>query len=170
MNTMRRPYRGRLQAVVLDWAGTTVDHGSLAPMRVLQRIFADRGIEITDEEVRRDMGVLKKDHIRSLLNLPRIAGLWERCYQQAPGENEVEALFADFIPRQMECLAEYSTVISGVTSAVERLRVRGLKIGSTTGYTRPLLDILLPHAAKQGYVPDCALCPDDVGAGRPLPR
>jgi len=169
MNTMRRPYRGRLQAVVLDWAGTTVDHGSLAPMRVLQRIFADRGIEITDEEVRRDMGVLKKDHIRSLLNLPRIAGLWERRYQQAPGENEVEALFADFIPRQMECLTEYSTVISGVTSAVERLRVRGLKIGSTTGYTRLLLDILLPHAAKQGYVPDCALCPDDVGAGRPLP-
>lgn len=169
MNPMRRPYRGRLQAVVLDWAGTTVDHGSLAPIRVLQKIFADRGIEVTDDEVRREMGVLKKDHIRSLLSLPRIAGLWERRYQQAPGEKEVEDLFADFIPRQMECLAEYSTVILGVNSAVQRLRDRGLKIGSTTGYTRPLLDVLLPHAAKQGYVPDCALCPDDVGAGRPLP-
>jgi phosphonoacetaldehyde hydrolase len=32
-----------------------------------------------------------------------------------------------------------------------------------------MLDVLLPHAAKQGYVPDCALCPDDVGAGRPVP-
>jgi phosphonoacetaldehyde hydrolase len=169
MNAMRRPYRGRLQAVVLDWAGTTVDHGSLAPIRVLQKIFADRGIEVTDDEVRRDMGVLKKDHIRSLLSFPRIAGLWEKRYQQAPGENEVEALFADFVPRQMECLAEYSTVISGVPGAVERLRARGLKIGSTTGYTRLLLDLLVPHAAKQGYVPDCALCPDDVGAGRPLP-
>ena len=29
--------------------------------------------------------------------------------------------------------------------------------------------ILLPHAADQGYVPDCAVCPDDVGAGRPFP-
>jgi phosphonoacetaldehyde hydrolase len=166
---MRKPYRDRLQAVILDWAGTTVDHGSLAPIRVLQKIFADRGIEVTDEEVRRDMGVLKKDHIRALLRLPRIAGLWERRYQRAPGESEVESLFADFIPRQLECLTQYSTVIPGVSRAVQRLRDRGLKIGSTTGYTRPLLDVLLPHAAKQGYVPDCALCPDDVGAGRPLP-
>jgi len=166
---MRRPYRDRLQAVILDWAGTTVDHGSVAPIRVLQKIFADHGIEVTDEEVRRDMGVLKKDHIRSLLSVPRIAGLWEGRYQRAPAEEVVENLFAEFIPQQMECLAQYSTVISGVPNAVQRLRDRGLKIGSTTGYTRPLLDILLPHAAKQGYIPDCALCPDDVGAGRPLP-
>ena len=32
-----------------------------------------------------------------------------------------------------------------------------------------MLDVLLSHAARQGYVPDCAICPDDVGAGRPLP-
>jgi phosphonoacetaldehyde hydrolase len=166
---MRRPYRDRLQAVILDWAGTTVDHGSVAPIRVLQKIFADRGIEVTDEEVRRDMGILKKDHLRSLLHIPRIAGLWEKRYQKVPGESELENLFAEFIPQQMESLAQYSTVIAGIPSAVERLRARGLKIGSTTGYTRPLLDILLPHAAGQGYRPDCALCPDDVGAGRPLP-
>jgi phosphonoacetaldehyde hydrolase len=166
---MRRPYRDRLQAVVFDWAGTTVDHGSVAPIRVLQKVFAGHGIEVSDQEVRLDMGVLKKDHIRALLHLPRIAGLWERRYQKAAEENEVEDLFAEFIPQQMECLARYSTVISGIPRAIERLRDRGLKIGSTTGYTRPLLDILLPHAARQGYRPDCAICPDDVGAGRPLP-
>ncbi|HXW89622.1 MAG TPA: phosphonoacetaldehyde hydrolase [Terriglobales bacterium] len=166
---MNRPYRAGLQAVVLDWAGTTVDHGSLAPMRVLQKIFADREIEITEDEARRDMGVLKKDHIRSLLRHPRIAREWERRYQKSPGEDTVETLFADFLPQQMKCLVECSTVIAGVSSAVQRMRDRGLKIGSTTGYTRPLLEVLLAHAASQGYVPDCALCPDDVGAGRPLP-
>jgi phosphonoacetaldehyde hydrolase len=169
MNNAQRPYRGRLQAVILDWAGTTVDHGSLAPIRVLQKIFSERGIEISEEEARRDMGVLKKDHIRALLGIPRIAAAWQRRYQKAPGEKEVESLFADFIPQQMACLVECSTVISGVTNTVERLRGRGLKIGSTTGYTRPLMDILLPHAACQGYVPDCTLCPDDVGSGRPFP-
>jgi phosphonoacetaldehyde hydrolase len=169
MNDARRPYRGRLQAVILDWAGTTVDHGSLAPIRVLQKIFSHRGIEITEEEARRDMGVLKKDHIRSLLRSPRIALEWERCYQRAPGEEEVESLFADFVPEQGACLVECSTLIAGVTETVQRLRDRGLKIGSTTGYTRPLMDILLTYAASQGYVPDCALCPDDVGAGRPFP-
>jgi phosphonoacetaldehyde hydrolase len=169
MNNGRKPYRGRLQAVILDWAGTTVDHGSLAPVRVLEKIFADRGIEISEEEVRRDMGVLKKDHIRSLLLSERIAGEWKKRHDEAPGEDAVEILFADFIPQQMACLLECSTVISGVPRAVEHLRDRGLKIGSTTGYTRPLMEILLPHAARQGYAADCVLCPDDVGAGRPLP-
>jgi phosphonoacetaldehyde hydrolase len=169
MNNRRKPYRGRLQAVILDWAGTTVDHGSLAPVRVLEKIFADRGIEISEEEARRDMGVLKKDHIRSLLHFERIAGEWKKRHNKGPGEDEVEILFADFIPQQMACLLECSTVISGVRRAVEHLRDRGLKIGSTTGYTRPLMEILLPHAARQGYVADCVLCPDDVGGGRPLP-
>lgn len=169
MSKARRPYRDRLQAVVFDWAGTTVDYGSLAPIRVLQKVFADRKIEVTEDEARRDMGILKKDHIRCLLRLPRIANEWERRYQRAPGEKEVESLFADFIPQQMACLVECSDVIAGVTEAAQRLRVRGLKIGSTTGYTRPMLDLLLKHAASQGYVPDCALCPDDVGAGRPCP-
>jgi phosphonoacetaldehyde hydrolase len=169
MNNAQRPYRGRLQAVILDWAGTTVDYGSLAPIRALQKVFSDRGIEISEEEARRDMGVLKKDHIGALVRIPRIAAAWRQRYQTAPGEKEVESLFADFIPQQMACLVECSTVISGVPDIVRRLRDRGLKIGSTTGYTRPLMDILLPHAVRQGYVPDCTLCPDDVGAGRPFP-
>ena len=169
MNTVRRAYPGPLKAVIFDWAGTTVDHGSLAPIRVLQKIFADRGIGVSEEEARRDMGVLKKDHIRSLLGIPRIADEWRNRYQQSPGEDVVELLFADFIPQQISCLAECSSVIPGVADTVQRLRHRGLKIGSTTGYTRPMLDVLLRHANTQGYTPDCALCPDDVGAGRPAP-
>jgi len=141
----------------------------MAPIRVLQKVFADRGIAISEQEARRDMGVLKKDHIRSLLGTPRIADAWRHRYQQAPGEDAVEALFTDFIPQQISCLPECSSVISGVPDTVQRLRRRGLKIGSSTGYTRPMLEVLLPHAAKQGYAPDCALCPDDVGAGRPWP-
>jgi len=169
MTNNRRTYRGPLRAVIFDWAGTTVDYGSLAPIRVLQHVFADRGIEISEHEARRDMGLLKKDHIRSLLLVPRVANLWSNRYHRAPDENDVESLFADFIPQQISSLAECSSVIEGVTDAVQRLRDRKLKIGSTTGYTRPMLDVLLQHAASQGYTPDCALCPDDVGAGRPLP-
>ena len=170
MNYARKTYTGPLRAVILDWAGTTVDYGSLAPVRVLQQIFADRGIQVSEDEARRDMGVLKKDHIRALLGSPRIRAAWEEQHRHVPGEPDVESLFADFIPRQMECLAQYSAPIPGAVEAVRRSRDRGLKIGSTTGYTRPMLEVLLRHAAAQGYAPDCALCPDDVGgAGRPLP-
>jgi phosphonoacetaldehyde hydrolase len=169
VNYARKTYTGRLQAVILDWAGTTVDYGSLAPVRVLQQVFADRGIRVSEDEARRDMGVLKRDHIRALLGYPRIRAAWEQQHRHVAGEPDVESLFADFIPRQMECLAQYSAPIPGVVESVRQLRDRGLKIGSTTGYTRPMLEILLRHAATQGYAPDCALCPDDVGAGRPLP-
>src|SRR5215469_7486212 len=52
---------------------------------------------------------------------------------------------------------------------VARMQSRGLKIGTTTGYTRPMLDYLLERAAEQNFIPDSALCPDDVPAGRPFP-
>jgi phosphonoacetaldehyde hydrolase len=150
----------RVTAVILDWAGTTVDYGSLAPVRTLQRLFAGHGREVSEEEARRDMGIPKKEHIRALLRAKT---------GRAPAEREVEGLFAEFIPMQMECLAAYAAVIPGVPEAVERLRARGIRIGSTTGYTRPMLDVLLARAAAQGYAPDCALCPEDAGAGRPWP-
>jgi phosphonoacetaldehyde hydrolase len=150
----------RVTAVILDWAGTTVDFGSLAPVRTLQKLFASRGMPVTEEEVRRDMGIHKKDHIRALLRAKAGA---------PPGEADVEDLFAAFIPMQMDCLAAYSAVIPGVAATVDELRARSLKIGSTTGYTRPMLNLLLATAAAQGYQPDCALCPDDTIAGRPWP-
>jgi phosphonoacetaldehyde hydrolase len=151
---------GRVTAVIFDWAGTTVDHGSLAPVRTLQRLFAAGGIAVSEEEARRDMGIPKKEHIRALLEMK--TGRW-------PAESDVARLFDEFVPMQMECLAEYSAVISGVPETAEKLRGRGVRIGGTTGYTRPMLDVLLACASKQGYSPDCALCPEDAGAGRPFP-
>lgn len=35
----QRSYRGRLKAVILDWAGTAVDFGSFAPTAVFLRLF-----------------------------------------------------------------------------------------------------------------------------------
>lgn len=159
----------RLEAVIFDWAGTTVDHGSLAPVRAISRLFASRGIELSDADVRRDMGLFKKEHIRRILALPQVDREWRRRAGQCASPADVEALFADFIPLQIEILDEHSQLISGVSSVSEAIRGRGLKLGSTTGYTRPMLNLLLTQAAEQGYCPGISLCPDDVGAGRPLP-
>ncbi|MFN8371304.1 MAG: hypothetical protein U0694_00280 [Anaerolineae bacterium] len=40
---MRRPYTGSLQAVIFDWAGTTVDYGCFAPVAVFIEVFAQMG-------------------------------------------------------------------------------------------------------------------------------
>jgi phosphonoacetaldehyde hydrolase len=150
----------RVQAVIFDWAGTTVDYGSMAPVRAMMETFARHGIGLSDAEVRRDMGLFKKDHIRRILH---------GRTGQAPAEKEVEGLFADFVPIQMEMLEAHSELIAGTAELAGRLRGRGIRIGSTTGYTRPMLDLLLRRAAAQGYQPEAALCPDDVGGGRPHP-
>jgi|SRR5579863_7624902 len=170
MNNSAAPrYQGRLQAAILDWAGTTVDFGCQAPVVVLLEIFAARNVPITVAEARRSMGLLKKDQIRAICSSPEVQERWRQRYGNPPGETEVEALFADFIPRQLSCLAKHSDLIPGAAAAVARFRERGMKIGSTTGYTRPMLQMLLDQAGAQGYLPDSAVCPDDVGGGRPLP-
>jgi phosphonoacetaldehyde hydrolase len=165
----REPYRGKLKAVILDWAGTTVDHGSLAPVRVLQQIFEARGVPISEQIARRDMGLLKRDHIRKILSEPGVSSAWRERFGNPPGDSDLDSLFAEFVPLQLECLIEYSTVIDGVVDAAGRLRRRGLKIGATTGYTRAMMDLLMPHAAAQGYRPDFSITPDEVGGGRPYP-
>jgi phosphonoacetaldehyde hydrolase len=158
-----------IQALVLDWAGTTVDFGSLAPVGALQRVFEAARVPITPAEAREHMGVLKKDQIRFICSHPRVRQAWTSHYGQPPAETDVERMFSDFLPKQAETLAEYSTPIDGVPETVNEWRARGLRIGSTTGYTRDLLDLVMPPAAKLGYAPDASVTPDEVGGGRPAP-
>jgi phosphonoacetaldehyde hydrolase len=159
----------RLEAVVLDWAGTTVDFGSVAPARTLQKLFVQRGIELSDAEIRADMGLAKREHIQAIMSLTRVREAWERRHGRVPNDADVEELYREFLPLQLFCLGKYSTLIPGVLDAVREFRARGLKVGSTTGYTRSMLDVLLDASVKQGYLPDCSLAPEDVGAGRPHP-
>jgi phosphonoacetaldehyde hydrolase len=66
-------------------------------------------------------------------------------------------------------LAQYSDLIPGTLNTVAELRGRGIKIGSTTGYTREMMELLLREAADRGYQPDSTVCASDVPAGRPEP-
>lgn len=158
-----------IAAVVFDWAGTVVDHGSLAPVRTLQRVFAARQIELADDVARRDMGLAKRDHIRKLLAEPEVSAEWQQLYHRPATETDVDEIYREFIPLQMACLLEFAQVIEGVIPVVDTLRARGIRIGGTTGYTRAMLETLEVAARKQKYCTDLSLCPEDVGAGRPAP-
>jgi phosphonoacetaldehyde hydrolase len=159
----------KIPAVFLDWAGTAVDHGSIAPVHALEDIFLEYGVTAPRPLVRRHMGLAKKDHIRKLLEEPYIQEQWAAVYYAPPQESDVAAMYAGFEPQMMEVLAGYATVISGVVETVEALRARGIKIAGTTGYTRPMLDRLETMAAAQGYRTDRSLAPEDAGGGRPFP-
>jgi phosphonoacetaldehyde hydrolase len=159
----------KIRAVIFDWAGTVVDYGCQAPVVVLEQIFAKRGVQLEPSESRHAMGLLKRDQIRQILRLPRVAMAWRKANGLEPDEHDVHALFESFIPLQADCIEEYSDVIEGVPELVEKLRSAGVRIGSTTGYTRPMLSRLLAKAARQGYAPDSIVTPDETSGGRPAP-
>jgi phosphonoacetaldehyde hydrolase len=163
------PYPGPIRAVVFDWAGTTVDFGSFAPMAVFLRLFESRGVSITPEEARSGMGLMKKDHLRFILSQPRVAAAWNSAHNRPCSDADIEDLFADFTRLQIETLKLHAQPVPGLFETLDELKKRGIKCGSTTGYTRAMMDVLVPEAARLGYQPDCVVCPDDVPAGRPYP-
>ena len=157
-----------LKAAVFDWAGTVIDHGSLAPMGVFVQAFARFGVAITIAEARGPMGMAKRDHIRTLMHGPRIAAAWGAA-QGPVSEAAIDRVYEVFVPMNEAVVADYATMIEGAVAAVDRLRARGLKIGSTTGYTRSIMARVLPLAAAQGYAPDNLVRAGDLPAGRPTP-
>jgi len=171
---MNNGVRGRsgpqqLQAVFFDWAGTTIDFGSRAPTEVFLEVFRRREVEITPAEARGPMGMAKRDHLAAIAALPRVAEAWQARYGSPPAGLDVQQMYDEFLPLQYEVLKRGSELIPGVVPVVEECRRRGLKIGSSTGYTRELMQLVAPIAAKQGYAPDVIVCPDEVRKGRPAP-
>lgn len=160
----------KIEGVIFDWAGTTVDFGCFAPVNVFIDIFKNAGIDVKMEEARAPMGMLKIDHIRAMLSMPRISALWEEKFGRVFNEHDVENLYAEFEPALMASLSEYTDPIPEVIETVQELRSQGLKIGSTTGYTQTMMDVVVPNAMKKGYSPDFYITPDGTNSlGRPYP-
>jgi hypothetical protein len=120
-------------------------------------------------QARQAMGLAKKDHLRSILVQPEVQQAWLAVHPDLPGEGEIEALYQSFLPMQSEAIRLRAEMIPGTLEAVATMRQMGLRIGSTTGYPRQLMEVLVPAAAEAGYSPDTWVCPEDVPAGRPYP-
>lgn len=160
----------QIKCVILDWAGTTVDYGSFAPVAAFDQAFRSFGVHPTIEEIRRPMGMLKRDHIRAMLKMEGIASQWLQQHGTPAGETEVEAIYHVFEEKLMDSLAAYAAPKPGVVETVHQLRTMGLHIGSTTGYTDSMMEVVAPEAALRGYAPDFWCSPDSVaGLGRPYP-
>ena len=89
-----------LKAVILDWAGTVVDHGSRAPMGAFVRAFAEFGVAVSIADARGPMGMAKRDHIAAMMALPHVAQAWHaarvmRHEADFFGESEARKQVAD---------------------------------------------------------------------------
>ena len=155
--------------VIFDWAGTMVDFGCRAPVGALIAAFARRGVDLDEPTVRADMGKAKADHVRALLARPEVAAAWVRANGAASGEADVAVLMADLEPLMRDAAAAASALIPGAAATVAELRRLGIKVASSTGYTREMMGPVLARAAQQGYAPDHLVCSGETPAGRPTP-
>jgi phosphonoacetaldehyde hydrolase len=158
-----------VKAVVFDWAGTMVDHGSRAPMGAFVKVLAQFQVPITVAEARLPMGRPKWDHIKALLTEPGIAARWRKAHGAEPTDRDVDRVYEVFVPLNASVVGDFADVIPGVLETIAALRSRGIKIGSTTGYTRDIMERLLPVVAKAGLVTDNLVCAGDLASGRPGP-
>lgn len=161
----------RVEALVLDWAGTVVDYGSLAPTTIFVEAFKRAfAFELSLQEARGPMGMGKWDHIRALGDTPEIGARWQAQFGRAMSDRDVDHIYRTFMPLQKAKVSERAAPIGNALEVIEGLRARGIKIGSCSGYPREVMDVLQSASARQGYAPDCVVCSDDLAAGsRPGP-
>lgn len=160
----------KIEGILFDWAGTTVDFGCFAPVKVFIKILKAAGIDITMAEARLPMGMLKRDHLKAILEMPRINGRWVERYGRCFTEQDIDKLYASFESLLLVSLTEYTEPLPEVVETVQKLRAQGLKIGSTTGYTDSMMNIVTKGAQEKGYEPDFWITPDSTNShGRPYP-
>lgn len=159
----------KIECIIMDWAGTAVDYGCFAPVAAFIKAFAGKGLTIDVEQTRKPMGLPKIQHIRELLTMPEVNEQFINRYRRAWTEEDVVELNHLFEKYLFASLKEYTDPIPGVIPTLEKLRAEGLKIGSTTGYTREMMDVVLPEAQAKGYRVDYCATPNLLPAGRPAP-
>ncbi|MFP4248476.1 MAG: phosphonoacetaldehyde hydrolase, partial [Armatimonadota bacterium] len=165
----RREYRGPIDLVAFDWAGTIVDFGCQAPTRAFVDLFRDAGIEITAEQARGPMGIGKREHIAKLLEMPEIARAWRQEHGSDPVAADGDRLFEAFHDIQVQAAVGRAELIPGVLETLDWLRARGVMIATNTGYFREVLEAILPVAAEQGLEAASNVSATDVPEARPAP-
>jgi len=161
--------RDRFDLVIFDWAGTMVDFGCTAPVQALIEAFRLERVAIDEPTARRDMGKAKSDHVRSLLGEPAVAASWRTAHGRDPSEHDIEVLIERLGPLMREHAGRAATLIPGARATFDRLRATGVRVASSTGYTREMMVPVLARAAEQGYVPEHVVCSGETPFGRPSP-
>ena len=154
----------QINAVILDWAGTTVDFGSFAPTQILSRHSNKPSISTSAAEARIPMGLGKCSTSRRWASCRR-STRWRQKLGRSMTHQDIDALYRAFMPLQIAKVIDFADPIEGVPQVIAGLREQGIKIGSCSGYPRAVMEVLVPAAAQRGYAPDYWVATDDLAAG-----
>lgn len=132
-------------------------------------MFQEYGINITLAQAREPMGLPKIEHIKQILQNSDVSEQFLAKYGRAWEQKDLVEMNSKFESFLFATLHNFATPMPNVIQTLNQQRAQGIKIGSTTGYTQAMMQIVRQCAAEQGYVVDNLVTPNDVPAGRPAP-
>jgi len=145
-----------LKIAIFDWAGTIIDIGSRAPIIAFQRTFQQTynrfNIKKSEDEIFSYMGMDKKTHLYNLTHDKQITDI----------------LYPILIANMKNSIFEYSVPVSGICDVFSLLKEKGYLIGSTSGYSRHLLNIAISRAHFEGMTIPFNVASDEVVRPRPF--
>lgn len=156
-------------AVLFDWAGTMIDFGSRAPVMAIEQVFGRAGVPAEEALIRRYMGMAKREHVVAILSEVAMTDRWLAAKGRDWTEADVDALMVELEPAMQASASVCRDLIPGAAAAAAMLTAKGIKVGSTTGYTRTMMADIIPAAADQGYAPGVIVCAGETAQGRPAP-
>ena len=159
----------QINAIIFDWAGTMVDYGCRAPAKVFQEIFSQEGVAVTPAEARGPMGMAKREHIATVARMPEVDKRWLEKFGKSADDADVDRMYEKFLPLQKQILGDHSDIIPGAIETFNWCIKHNIRVGSSTGYTRELMEVVVPIANEAGYKPEVVLCAEDAPTGRPAP-
>jgi phosphonoacetaldehyde hydrolase len=115
------------------------------------------------------MGRAKRDHVAHLLHAPRILEAWALRHGAPAGEHDIDRIYAGIEPLMREAGQAHSDLIPHASAVAKILTEAGVRIGSTTGYTRAMMGPIIDAARAQGYTPELVVCAGETAQGRPSP-
>lgn len=155
-------YNKSIKGLILDNSGTFVDPFVIAPAMAFVKVFKKFGIDISMEESRIPMGIKKDLHIKKLLEIPSIQNKWINNYYREPNDEDITNIYREYIPIQKKILPEYCNLLPKVVETVNMIKQKGIKIGSTTGFSREMLDCILENIKTTELTFDSTVAGDDL--------
>ena len=113
------------------------------------------------KEAREPMGLRKDLHIAEILKIPRVQHEFKQKYNRESTQDDIDKIFKDFVPMQIKVLPDYCNLLPNVVSTMDSLREQGIKYGTTTGFSRDMVDCIVNNTKDKGLHFDTTTAGDD---------
>ncbi len=123
-----------IKLVVFDLGGTLIDKYSLSPLINLSKAFKYRHISLSDNLIKKYIGLKKLDHIYSIAKEDEFKYKFEKVYSRPYKDTDVIDIYNQYTALQRESMGKDVEVIPETKSIIDYLRYRDIKIGVITNF------------------------------------